>query len=67
MFKIEVEFKDWWMGRHEFKTESTDSWYRRLARLLSMLVTTIVFLAKSFMIMKSAYWTIRHREVPLKN
>jgi len=25
MFKIEVEFKDW-MGRREFKTESTDSW-----------------------------------------
>ena len=25
MFKIEVEFKDW-MGRREFKTESTDNW-----------------------------------------
>ena len=24
MFKIEVEFKDW-MGRREFKTESTDN------------------------------------------
>lgn len=25
MFKIEVEFKDW-MGRREFKTETTDNW-----------------------------------------
>ncbi len=25
MFKIEVEFKDW-LGRREFKTESTDNW-----------------------------------------
>ena len=25
MFKIEVAFKDW-MGRYEFKTETTDNW-----------------------------------------
>lgn len=25
MFKIEVEFKDW-LGRHEFKTETTNNW-----------------------------------------
>lgn len=25
MFKIEVEFVDW-LGRREFKTESTDNW-----------------------------------------